>query len=206
MSTFYNPAPKIVTGNVSQGRRTALAGIAGLAAGALLPGVARAQERGIVGSQAPELEINNWSGASGEPVTFSIAASRGKWTFLKCFQYWCPGCHSSGFPTLVAVQDAFGAHGDVAIAAIQTVFEGYSTNREDRIPDIRERYDLEIPIGHDAGDPDGEGIARWPSTMRNYRTGGTPWLVLIDPAGNVVFDGFHLDRNRLIDFLAEQIA
>ncbi|MDC0434369.1 redoxin domain-containing protein [bacterium] len=206
MSTFYNPAPKIVTGNVSQGRRTALAGIAGLAAGALLPGVARAQERGIVGSQAPELEINNWSGASGEPVTFSIAASRGKWTFLKCFQYWCPGCHSSGFPTLAAVQDAFGAHGDVAIAAIQTVFEGYSTNREDRIPDIRERYDLEIPIGHDAGDPDGEGIARWPSTMRNYRTGGTPWLVLIDPAGNVVFDGFHLDRNRLIDFLAEQIA
>ena len=206
MNSSNNSSPKTVTGGVLPGRRTALGGLAGLAASALLPGVARSQERGIVGTQAPELEINNWSGANGEPARFSIAASRGKWTFLKCFQYWCPGCHSSGFPTLVAVQDAFGANGDVAIAAIQTVFEGHSTNREDRIPEIRERYDLEIPIGHDAGDPDGEGIARWPSTMRSYRTGGTPWLVLIDPAGRVVFDGFHLDSSKLIDFLAEQIA
>ena len=206
MSSVQNPSTRIVAGDVSQGRRTALAGIAGLAAGTLLPGVAHSQERGIIGKQAPELEIDHWSGADGEPVTFSIAESRGKWTFLKCFQYWCPGCHSVGFPTLVAVQDALGANGDVAIAAIQTVFEGHSTNREDRIPEIRERYGLEIPIGHDAGDPDGEGIARLPSTMRNYRTGGTPWLVLIDPAGRVVHDSFHIDSDRLINFLVEQTA
>ena len=195
-------------GVVSPGRRAALASLAGLglASGALLSGAAHSQERGIVGQVAPELEIDSWSDANGEPTTFSMSKARGKWTFLKCFQYWCPGCHSSGFPTLVAVQEAFGADGDVAIAAIQTVFEGHSTNREDRIPEIRDRYDLKIPIGHDAGDPDGEGTSRWPSTMRLYRTGGTPWLVLIDPAGQVVFDGFHVDKKKLIDFLAEQVA
>ena len=104
------------------------------------------------------------------------------------------------------MQQAFGAYGPVAIAAIQTVFEGQRTNREDRIPEIRERYGLEIPIGHDAGDPDADGPERWPATMRGYRTGSTPWLVLIDPTGTVVFDGFHVDRVKMIDFLKERVA
>lgn len=194
--------------SVSADRRTLLTGFAGLTAAALMPGLAHAQERerGIVGQIAPELEIDSWTGADGKPVTFSMKQARGKWTFLKCFQYWCPGCHSSGFPTLVAVQDAFGANDKVAIAAIQTVFEGHSTNREDRIPSIRARYGLEIPIGHDEGDPEGSGSSRLPSTMRLYRTGGTPWLVLIAPNGQVVFDGFHVDQNQLVDFIAAQIA
>lgn len=192
----------------SPDRRAVLTGFAGLTATALMTGMAHSQERerGIVGQIAPELEIDSWSGANGEPATFSITASRGKWTFLKCFQYWCPGCHSSGFPTLVAVQDAFGTSDDVAIAAVQTVFEGHSTNREDRIPIIRARYGLEIPIGHDEGDAQGSGTSRLPSTMLSYRTGGTPWLVLIAPDGQVVFDGFHVDQNKLIDFIAAQIA
>jgi len=190
----------------SPGRRTALGTALGVAALALTPRAARAAERGIVGQPAPELDVPRWSGADGEPTRFTIAATRGRWTFLKCFQYWCPGCHSSGFPTLVDVQKAFGADGEVAIAAVQTVFEGHGTNREDRIPEIRERYALEIPIGHDAGDPDADGEERWPTTMVRYRTGGTPWLVLIEPGGTVVFDGFHVDSAKLIDYVARQIG
>jgi len=123
--------------------------------------------------------------------------------YLKCFQAWCPGCHSSGFPTLRAVQDAYGDHPRVSLAAVQTVFEGFGTNTRDKIPEIRERYGLSVPIGHDAGDPDGD---RLPVTMRRYRTGGTPWLVLIDPAGQVVFDGFHADPDTLIDWLGERLG
>jgi hypothetical protein len=36
-----------------------------------------------------------------------------------------------------------------------------------------------LPFGHGTISPDG----RYPTTMVNYRTGGTPWFVVIDPAG-----------------------
>lgn len=42
--------------------------------------------------------------------------------------------------------------------------------------------------------------------MTNYRTGGTPWLVLIDPDGAVVFNDFHVNAEGLIQYVREQIA
>ena len=101
-----------------------LVGCAALTGGALLTSQARAQESkyGILGYEAPELDIDYWIDADGEPASFSIAESRGKWTFLKCFQNWCPGCHSSGFPSLKAFADEFHDNPKVAIAGIQTVF------------------------------------------------------------------------------------
>lgn len=45
-----------------------------------------------------------------------------------------------------------------------------------------------------------------PFVMCNYRAGGTPWLILIDPNGTVVFNSFHVDQTKLIEFLAEQVA
>ncbi len=35
-----------------------------------------------------------------------------------------------------------------------------------------------------------------PAIMRNYRSGGTPWKVIIDPAGKVVFNNFHIELNQ----------
>lgn len=189
----------------SAARRRLLAGAsAAIAAMALGPSSAYAQSQpGIVSLPAPELDIDNWTDANGAPTTFSVAESRGKWVFLKCFQSWCPGCHSSGFPTLVKLQEAFSDNDGLAIAAIQTTFEGFSTNTAAKIPGIRERYGLTIPIGHDVGDPSGE---HRPQTMIDYRTGGTPWLILINPAGVVTHNGFHADPDRLIEFLRSQIA
>jgi len=91
----------------------------------------------------------------------------------------------------------------VAIAAVQTVFEGYSSNTRDAVRKLQLRYELPIVMGHDPGNEDTREV---PSTMRNYRTGGTPWLVLINPEGVVVFDGFHVDSEKLIDYVAEQVA
>ena len=49
------------------------------------------------------------------------------------------------------------------------------------------RYALGIPFGHDAGDEqDGAGS----ELMRRYRNGGTPWFILIDPDGRVVYNHF----------------
>ena len=74
------------------------------------PGLAAAgaDEFGILDRAAPELEVDYWLDRNGAPTRYSIGASRGKWIFLECFQNWCPGCHSHGFPTLKKVADASG--------------------------------------------------------------------------------------------------
>ena len=142
---------------------------------------------GIKGEQAPEIELDYWIDKDGKPTTFSVLENRGKWVFLKCFQNWCPGCHASGFPALKAFSDAFWDHPDVAIAGIQTVFEGFGSNAKSHVRKLQLQYDLPITMGHDAGDPQGD---RFPKTVRNYFTGGTPWLILIEPGGMVVLHNY----------------
>lgn len=175
-----------------------------LALSSVLGGNAIAQSTpGIEGHEAPEIKLDYWIDADGKPAHFSVAESRGKWVFLKCFQNWCPGCHSSGFPTLQAFSERFHDHPKVAIAAIQTVFEGFRSNTIDDVRKLQLRYDLPIIMGHDPGNE--ETHAR-PVTMQAYRTGGTPWLILISPDGTVVYNNFHVDRNKLIEFVEKQLA
>src|SRR3546814_20519536 len=82
-------------------------------------------------------------------------------------------------------------------AVVQTVFEGVEVNTPDRLRHDQTKYGLRIPFGHDAISPDG----RYPTTMVNYRTGGTPWLVVIDPAGTVIENGFSIDAEELLAVL-----
>jgi thiol-disulfide isomerase/thioredoxin len=182
-------------------------GLAAVGAAGGSPLVANAQTSGgvrwgIEGHEAPEIPIDYWINADGEPAHFSVLESRGKWVFLKCFQDWCPGCHRSGFPTLQEFSKRFHDHPDVAIAAIQTVFEGHSTNTVEDVRKLQLRYELPITMGHDPGDPQ---THTRPVTMRRYFTGGTPWLILISPEGEVVFNHYHVDSGKLIEFVAEQV-
>jgi len=58
-------------------------------------------------------------------------------------------------------------------------------------------------MAHDAGEPKSHTP---PVTMAKYRSGGTPWTVIIDPAGRVVYNHFHIDSDeavRLIRSLSE---
>ncbi|MBX2885854.1 MAG: peroxiredoxin family protein [Granulosicoccus sp.] len=158
---------------------------------------------GIRGYEAPEITLDYWIDGEGAETTFSVKAARGKWVFLKYFQNWCPGCHSSGFPTLKAFCDAFYGHPEVEIAAVQTVFEGRRSNTQYAVRELQLRYRIPATMGHDPGDEAGDFPAK---TMIEYRTGGTPWLVLIDPAGTVVFNDFHVDRQKLINYVRGQIA
>ena len=58
-------------------------------------------------------------------------------------------------------------------------------------------------MGHDPGNSE---THERPQTMRKYRTGGTPWLILIAPEGQVVFNSFHVNKDKLIEFVKEQVA
>jgi len=160
-------------------------------------------ERGIVGSIAPELNVDFWIDPQGNPGSFSLDAQRGKWVYMKLWQSWCPGCHSLGFPALKKVTDAFIDEDKVVTLGVQTVFEGHGVNTGDKVREMQLRYDLPIFMGHDPGEKTATG---YPNTMVSYLTGGTPWQVIIAPDGRVVFDGFRVNADNVISTIREDIA
>ena len=186
-------------------RRSALKAVAGIGTlGLSLPAHSAERDQSIQGHLAPELDVSHWIDGDGERAEpFSVAAQRGKWVYLKCFQEWCPSCHSVGFPNLQKLKAAFPDDSKVAAAVIQTTFEGHSTNTADALRKNQLRYELALPFGHDPGNDNlpNSDPAHYPNTMRSYRTRGTPWVTLIDPNGIVVFSDFHIDMDRLIPHL-----
>jgi thiol-disulfide isomerase/thioredoxin len=151
--------------------------------------------------KAPELEVEQWIDANGNvSKTIELRDFKDKFKVVYCFQSWCAGCHSRGFPSLKKMVTALKDNGNIAFLAIQTVFEGHDTNTYDKLLETQKQYDLKIPFGHDSGDESSNNISK---VMLNYRTGGTPWFILIDKNNSVVFADFHLNVANAIDFLKE---
>jgi len=157
---------------------------------------ASARSRGLVGAKAPAVWAQSWRNLPPGERSFDVPGQRGKVIVLFFFQSWCPGCHRRGFPTLAAAVKRYADAPDVAFAAIQTVFEGATVNTADKAWSSVAEYGLRVAVGHDPG-PDGARSL----TMTRYRSGGTPWFVVIDREGIVRFDGFHLSNQKLIDLV-----
>lgn len=155
---------------------------------------------GIEGKQAPEFSQEIiWIDAKGNPMPpIQLADHKGKFKILFGFQSWCPGCHDSGFPALERMLEALKDHDQIVFLAIQTVFEGFQANTLEKVKETQERYKLAIPFGHDIGSID---TANYSSLMYHYRTGGTPWFIFIDESDTVVFNHYHLDTDKAIEFL-----
>lgn len=166
-------------------------------------GVAEAQQRGIMGQQAPQWGVTEWSQLPKGTNTIDVGDFKGKVVYLYCFQAWCPGCHAKGFPTLKTLVNKYGKDEKVAFVAVQTAFEGYKSNTPKRGFACAKRYDLDIPFGH-SGSP-----KKRSTVMERYRTGGTPWTVIIDAQGKVRFNAFHISPEQgvqLLDALKAEIA
>ena len=88
----------------------------------------------------------------------------------------------------------------MAFLTVQTVFEGFGTNDAGAARRTGERYSLSIPVGHDDGGGHGS------RTMKRYRTGGTPWVVVIDRKGVVRFDGYHLPAAKARQLIGALLA
>jgi len=159
----------------------------------LLAPSAYAQDLGIVGRPAPAWAVSQWHQLPPGKKTLDVADYKGKILYLYFFQSWCPGCHSSGFPTLKTLTENFADEKGVAFVAIQTTFEGHHINTAEKLVVTAKRYGLNIPFGQSAGK---KGT---PDIMRKYRTGGTPWVVLINAEGRIVFNNFHADPKRATD-------
>jgi len=145
---------------------------------------------GIKDQDAPKWNIPYWIGEDGKETEVEIDQFEGKVIYMLCFQHWCPGCHSLGFPTLQYLVDKFKNEDDVAFVSVQTVFEGQRINNKKRLAKTQEKYGLNIPFGHD----DGTNAERdYSNVMHNYKTGGTPWVIIIDKKGKVIFNDYDID-------------
>ena len=151
-------------------------------------------QMGIVGRPAPALRAVRWIGGDGEDIDpVSLESLGAGFRILYFFQNWCDGCHAHGFPALAKLVQSLSDKG-IGFAAIQTVFEGFDANTFEDLRPNQERYGLKIPFGH-AGPEAGASV---PVIMEAYRTGGTPWFVVIAPEGRVVSNGFQLYPDLLI--------
>ena len=164
-----------------------------IAAGALLTiasTATAANERGILGKPAPKWSVDQWLNLPKGKKKIDVKDFHGKVLYLFCFQSWCPGCHSSGFPTLQKVMSRFKDNDDVAFVAIQTVFEGFASNTFDHAKQAARKYKLKIPVGQ-------SGERGKPShVMARYRSGGTPWIIIIGRDGMVRYNDFHVSVDQ----------
>lgn len=162
------------------------------------PCTTMAQTPGILGQTAPRWDATDWIQVKGHRKSLEIDELKGKVVVLFCFQAWCPGCHAYGFPVLQKLVKHYEKDSEVQFAAVQTVFEGFGANTVARGHTCARKFDLEIPFGHSG--KRGE-VSR---LMQRYRTGGTPWTIIIGKGRKVRFNDFRIDRAqaiRLIDRL-----
>jgi len=145
---------------------------------------------GIVGQQAPNWDVSQWHQLPDGKKDLDITDYKGKVLYLYFFQSWCPGCHSTGFPNLKKLHSKYKDDPDVEFVVIQSTFEGHSINTADKLKPTAKKYDLPIPFGQSAG-------GGTPPIMQKYQTRGTPWVILIDKAGYVQFNGFHVDPDKV---------
>lgn len=150
-------------------------------------------ELGIEGKSAPEWGVTQWINLPENHKSLDVGDLRGRVLYIYAFQSWCPGCHAHGFPTLQKIIEHFGDDPAVGIVAIQTTFEGFGTNTFERAKEVARRYDLDIPVGQ-SGEPDKPSVF-----MRAYRSGGTPWTVIVGPDGIVRYNGFHIQPDAAIE-------
>ena len=157
--------------------------------------VANPRPLGIMDQKAPQWSVTEWFHLPKGKTKLDIGDFKGKVLYLYCFQSWCPGCHSHGFPTLQHLTRHYANNPEVAFVAVQTTFEGYSVNTFDKAKTTMAQYQLTIPTGQSGGKEAGSEL------MRTYRTGGTPWTIIIDKKGVVRYNHFHIDTEQAIQFI-----
>lgn len=151
------------------------------------------------------ITFNKWLNLNGEVQNTEINLADfglgNKYLVIFCFQSWCPGCHSAGFPSLEKLIQEFGHNNpNISFVAIQTVFEGFTSNGFDKLQETQKKYNLGIPFIQDEGSE-----MLQPQIMETFETGGTPWFLFISADKKLESSGFHTNLEKAIDYLKKQI-
>ncbi len=119
---------------------------------------------------APELSVEEW--IQGSKTT--LAALRGKVVLLDFFQIICPGCRSV-HPHIVEMQRRYGSQG-LQVLGIAVAFELQRLQTPSKIRAYVKDNEFNYPVAIDRGLTD---------TFVAYHARGTPYVALIDRAGNI---------------------
>jgi len=58
-------------------------------------------------------------------------------------------------------------------------------------------------MAHAPGNPQTHEI---PKIMRDYRSGGTPWTVIINQEGNVIYNHFHIEPDQAVTLIEQLLS
>lgn len=156
------------------------------------------KEKTVIGRQSGAWNLQQWINLPEGKTTLNPADFEGKVVYLYCFQSWCPGCLRHGFPTLKKVKEHYRNNDRVAFVVIQTVFEGAEQNTfENGKAVVVDKFGLDIPYGQSGG----KGIPE--EIMKRYKTGGTPWSIIIGPDGIVRYSHFYIENDEAIEVIDE---
>ena len=97
------------------------------------------------------------------------------------------------------IETNFAKAKDVVCFHLQTVWEGQHVNKPEANARVAKQFKIKAPIGYDAH-VDGTRLSIF---MRQYSTGGTPWTIVIDKKGKVVFNAV---TPKLADQLVQLVA
>ncbi len=149
-----------------------------------IPAQSQEPNKGIEGASAPPLGVSTWIQLPEGKERLGIPDFKDQVVVILCFQSTCVACEKREFPVLKQLVEEFEGQDGVSFLAIQTPFENFATNSELQLKPTAEEHGLDIPFGHLAKTQDTYSI------NVAYKTGGTPWWIVIDREGKVVFNDF----------------
>ncbi len=162
--------------------------------------VVKKPETGIEGQPAPPLIIDTWIQLPEGKKTINLNDYKGKVVIIKCFQSWCSACQTVGLPTLKKLVDKYEGDDRVQFLAVQATFEGYLTNTDEQLAPTAKKFGLKIPFGHSPK------LKNFHSISIDYKTGGTPWWIVINQDGVVEYNGHDMDVKSAVENLEELFA
>ena len=157
-------------------------------------------EAGFVQSPrpAPEWQVSEW--INGNPG--DLAEHQGKVVLIEFFQLWCPGCKRFSVPLFNRWHELYSERDDVLVLSIHTVFEGHDHQTPERLREFIDLWAIEHPVGVDSYAKEGDEM---PVTMKRYRTGGTPHVVIVDKQGRLRFSHFGSFNEEVVESFIDQL-
>ena len=147
---------------------------------------------------APELRVpHSIDGNGKDRPPLKLAELGGGFKVIFAFKAMCPGCHSSGFPSMKTIYEGLKDK-EVGMAVIHTAFDDDPRNSQDKVAKLQAEFELPIPFGHDPKVGDA-----YPTFMSDYRTRGTPYFIVLDAKNEIIFSDFRIDANKVVEVLGK---
>lgn len=156
---------------------------------------------GILGMAAPELRINTWIDAQGNPMPQpKLNNSPEKTKILFCYQPTCRGSIGIALPIIRKINEALKGHPQVEIMAIQTIFNYPYDYPPETLKDVQSELHLNMPIGYTNNRTADESLR----FINDYNIVGTPWIIIINKDNKVIYNHYYITFDDALSIVSSQ--